>query len=67
MLALIEKTIGTSSVQVCPSGTVRNMPMSTARCSEEIFRVSMKWSSHSPCGLPPPRSRATCPSAESQA
>lgn len=28
---------------------------------------STTWSSHSPAALPPPRSRASCPSAESKA
>ena len=40
---------------------------STALCSELILAMSVTWSSHSPALLPPPRTRASWPSAESRA
>ena len=38
-----------------------------AACSSGSRTASTTWSSHSPAGLPPPRSRASCPSALSSA
>lgn len=57
---------GTSS-HASPRSKKRNQHTSTARWMLASFSESKKWSSHSPARLPPPVSRASCPSAESSA